>query len=872
LCGLLGTTAAIARAEWRALPTALASRGLAVVPGSVHWLDPPGLSARRALLLARQGDAPADLYVATARTGSDDRVVSLRDVSNLTRSPNAAEDALVVAGRYAAFATRVADDFVAFTVVDTLTEHGTPARDRGTRFRAAVTRLQQTGQLAGYGIVRFDLRRPVRALRLAFQGETLTALADAQTIRVDAAASRVSEGEALVREHPRIASQTDSWVTWTVDTVRAVPWVGTVPISWAEGLLFRARHVVAQARRSVVHTDDTQATQREVAEDLADVLAVRASGPLEGPVANWPPAPIAPMVRPAVAHEGEWSPAAGDDDPFVRTTRGAPVPMYVTFVRSDRERADTRTYVVVWDPRQVELHVAPGSQEPIGATGETGSGAIPRDEGTMNRLVAGFNGAFQGLHGEYGVYAEDMLLLPPKPYAATVALMADGGIGFGSWPPDQNTVPDNMIELRQNMTALVDQGVYNPWRRGDWGAVLNAPADMRTARSGLCMTREGYVAYLWGDDLAPRALGDAMLAARCTYGVHLDMNGPNTGFEFYRAGRAGTLPALRGRLRAGDEVEGTVEGMTGFAFRGRKLVHSMPHHAPRYILRNPRDFFYLLLRPVLPGNALTPPIQPALPGEGSWHVAGFGEQAFPWPMARTRIRPDPAQPDRSVNLVRLDARRLALAAPDASQGVVARVMGAQMASAREQLRISMSQGTAGPRWTIGTEGDGIAGEALGPGMSVLRGACVDRDGFLVLAVADRAVPDLVARALDLAGCGPDGRISPTGAVLALPNGSTAAGEAVPQGAQPVVALVSREFPLAQQIFPQVTPVAPAVWYPVQSRRVRYFPNPGNNVTVQVRLVGQRPVVLRLPGVGSQFLRTAYPDGGMPPEYIPEEHR
>jgi hypothetical protein len=80
-----------------------------------------------------------------------------------------------------------------------------------------------------------------------------------------------------------------------------------------------------------------------------------------------------------------------------------------------------------------------------------------------------------------------------------------------------------------------------------------------------------------------------------------------------------------------------------------------------------------------------------------------------------------------------------------------------------------------------------------------------------------------------------------------------------------LALVERPWQAARAIFPEVTPVPRAEWYPVQSRRVRYFPNPGNNVTVQVRLAGQQQsTVLALPGVGAEFVRAAYPDGGAPP--------
>jgi hypothetical protein len=857
-CGLLGSIAAVAGGEWRSLPDALAARQLRVEPDSVHWLEGPRLGARRALVLARQGEQPADLYVVTARTGLGDRVISIRDVSNLTRSHNAEETSLVTDGRYAAYATRVGDEVVAFTVMDTRGDHAPLSRDWQARLRGRITRLQQTGSVRGYGIHRFDLHSPVREVQLALRGPELEVRAGREVVRVETSTPRLIAGASLVRARPRHAAQSDNWVTWTVDTVRALPWVGATPIAWAESVAFRARDVAVQARASVAGGADTQ---REVAEDLADVLRVHEAGTLEGPVEHWPPPSIEGTVRPALAHEGEWSPVARENDPFVQSNPGAPPAMYLTFVRTDPEREDSRVYVLLWDARQIELHVAPGSQEPIGATGETGSGAIPRDENTMSRLVAGFNGAFQGLHGEYGCYGEGALLLPPKPYAATVALLADGSTAFGSWPAEQQSVPDEVVEFRQNLTALVEQGRFNPWGRNDWGAIFNNPSDLRTARSALCLTREGHVGFFWGNDLHPRALGTAMLAAHCSYGVHLDMNGPNTGFEFYRAGPTGTLPPRTARLQTG-EGEGTLEDMPGTSFRVRKLVRSMPHRSPRYILRNPRDFFYLLLRPVLPGPALTPPVSPAQPGEGQWHVAGLASVPFPWPLARTRVRPDAERPERWVNLVRVDPRRVSLAPPEASAGLVARVANATVVQQAGALRISMSEGAAGPRWLIGTEGDGIAGEPLRPGTSTLRGACVDGNGFLVMAVADRALPDLVMRALDGAGCGRE-RIALTGATLLLPSGETVAGESAPARPTPSLALVAREFVGARPMFTEVTPVPPRVWAPVQNRRVRYFPNPGNNVTVQVQLAGQQRQVIRLPGLSESRLREAYPDGGAP---------
>ncbi len=836
------------------LAEVLAARGLGVVTGSVRWLDGPKvIGPRRALLLAREGSGATDVYAVTCRTAGGDRVLDVLDVSNLTRSRDSDESSLVVASPWAAFATVVEGSVRAVTAVDTRGALPDPRLDRGARFRRMVTTLQRTGSARGYDLHRYEFSSPVPSVALRFDGAVLS-FTSSDPVRVRMPDGAVLAGATAVRPRPRVEADPGSWITWAVDTVRAIRWVGTAPIAWAEDVAFRGRHAVVTARNASLGTD----TAAAIREDLADLVSATASGPIEGRSEGWPPAPLRGGLDRTIAGEGEWLPLGGRDDPYVGSNPGAPRPMFLTFVRTDTERPDTRVYVVVWDPRQIEIHVGPGSIEPMGSTGETGSGVVPRDERTIRSLVGAFNGGFQGLHGEYGLLAEDALLLPPKPYSATVALMADGSTAFGSWPPGQSTIPDGMVEFRQNLTPMIDGGVYNPWQRQSWGAVLNTLPDLRTARSGLCLSREGYVEFFWGNDLTPRALGQAMLSARCDYGMHLDMNGPNTGFEFYRTGRADELPALPRRPRQGYEAEGEVEGAPGIVYRARKLVPAMPHRAPRYIRRNARDFFYLLRRAVLPGAPLRTPVQPAQSTEGHWSVGGLGDTPFPWPMARTRLRPDPARPERWVHLLAIDPRRVTLAPGDATTGVVARIVTAAPPVDSGPLRLTLAD-TPAPRWTIASQGLGLAVQAITETTPVSRGACVNADGFLVVAVADQPLPGIAWRALDLAGCG-SVRVGLPGAVFSLPtDGSAVAGDASVAGV-PSLALVLRAAPGGRRIFPEVRPVAPAVWYPVQSRRVRYFPAHGNNVTVEVRLVGQRPFIQRLSGVAEQYFRL--PDGGV----------
>ncbi len=831
LCALVGSGSALAAGLPRGLGEVLHARGLRVLEGGPRWLDPPSFGLRRALVLAAADGAVADVYAVTARTDPRGRVLSLVDVSNLTRSPDAAEEDLVQAGPWAAFASRVGDRYAAVTLLDLggvdETDPDGPPPGRGQRLRDGLSRLQQTGRARGYGQHRFDLASPARVVSLRIDGDVVAVRADRQVFHVEAPTRRVREGSRWARHRPRL-SGTTGWVTWAVDTVRSIPWIGGAPIAWAEHLAFGVQHEVARARVRL----GTDTSAAEASEDLADILHHGPPAALEGPVEGWPPAPAAGLLRPPLAHEGQWN-AAAPDDPFLARNPGAPPAFYQTFVRTDRERPDTRVYVTLWDPRQLELHVVPGSQEPIGATGETGSGSIPRDGRTLTRLAAGFNGGFQALHGEWGVYAEGTLFLPPKPWGATLFALEGGDTGFGSWPGERGQIPAEVSEFRQNLTSLVEDGQFNPYRRTFWGGnVPGAPeGETHTARTGLCMTREEFVAFFWGNGLTERSLADAMLGVRCTYGVHLDMNGANTGFEFLRVTPTAATPPRARPLTVG-EHEGPVPSAAGYTVRARRMVRGMHEMGfPRYIKRDPRDFFYLLLRPVLPGEPLRPPVSPSLPGEGRWRVEGLSEAPFPWPMARTRVRPDPAQPDRWVNLVRIDPRRVTLAPAEATGAVVAQVIGVEP-PAPGALRIAWTAPGGTPRWEAGTEGSGFAGVPFTPGLSVSRGVGVDGEGFLVFAVADRASPGLVAAALDLAGCGAR-RLALQSGALRLPNGQDAAGASLDPGARPTYALVLRDAAGARRMFPEVTPVPQRVWYDAQHRRVRYQRDEDGAVRVQL---------------------------------------
>ena len=96
------------------------------------------------------------------------------------------------------------------------------------------------------------------------------------------------------------------------------------------------------------------------------------------PESGWPPAALKPITAtPEVPGEGKWR--AIVDDPHVRELPGGAPVFFQTFVRADPQRSWARVYLTVWDPRIVQLNIVAGTEEPVSATGETGTGAIPRD-------------------------------------------------------------------------------------------------------------------------------------------------------------------------------------------------------------------------------------------------------------------------------------------------------------------------------------------------------------------------------------------------------------------------------------------------------------------------------------------------------------
>ncbi|MEI9940413.1 MAG: hypothetical protein WDO69_24630 [Pseudomonadota bacterium] len=816
----------------RAIVLALAERGLRAEAEDVHFITDSATVARspvrrpRAVALAQRGADPTDVFVVETRVSPEGHLIELTDVFNVSDTSVATERGLIVNGDRAAWLIGAENAITSVQYADLRSEPRPVGRNWTglSRLQNSLTNLQETGQMQGFGRRAFKLDSPAYKVVLGFSSNALLIDADSHRIRMQTDPALPVDPNPWLKEQTAPKARPGNLVTWAVDRVRALPWFGDDRMQWLKAVAFDGVDHFNQIMGTVTGDDGSEAVQ----EELGDLFTTPSSEATD-PETGWPPAPMEPMLSPPLKGEGKWS--STDKDPFILKNPGASSPFVYSFIRSDRARIYSQVFVTLWDPRQVELHAMSGTVEPKSATGETGPGMVPRTPAVMGRMLAGFNGGFQAIHGEFGMMAEKVLYLPPKPFAATVAELSDGSTAFGTWP-EEAPVPDNIVSFRQNMTALLQDGVINPYKRHWWGGVPPGwTEEARTVRSALCMTKEGFIGYFYGSSVDPDVLALAMQRARCNYGIHLDMNPGHTGLEYYHAALTGTLPKLNRALDDVSEARGPVPGMAGWEFMGRRMIRLMAlMNFPRYINTEQRDFFYLTLRHILPGDPLKPTLTPAESAEGVWSVQGLPQYGWPYAIAKTTLRPDATRPDTHVGIMRLDPKflRVVAAGEAASQRVldITQPLGegiGTVALYHDGARFLIAS-TAPPRSTLVTRGFAAA-ETISNSATSAMG--IDAAGMLVFVrFTAGARPGgegpLLNELLKRLGCSSSlFFLRPLGVVLGDTRDSHEGGDASSAPASQGVGLARAEGPGARRLFPDTPVVPPTVWALLQQKRVRY---------------------------------------------------
>ncbi len=763
------------------------------------------------------GDDRADLLVVDEWIISG-RAAGLHAVHPLTRTSAIDETLPIRAGSRLAFLGSSGSYVESVTVVDLA---GVAKEDDADlsfmeRTQVAIGRWQETGAFAGWARSRRTFDRPVEraTIRWSDDGELECEIDREKLVLSTNGSGR--EATTLAATAPLELEETArpaGMVPWLVDRLRATQWFGDLKMQWLKGAVFGS----LDGLRSLTSRFERKSTVADVQEDLglANEPPVDARAPH---VAGWPPAAITSLVDNALPGEGVWIALAAD--PFVRTNPGLPAAFVTTWLRADRDREQNRIFITAWDPRQVSLHMEAGTSEPVSATGAAGPGMIPRTPEVMGRLVAGFNGGFQAIHGEFGMQAQKVLYLPPKPYAATVFELDDGTTAFGTWPA-QPEIPSEIKSFRQNMTAIVENGVFNPWKRTWWGGTPPGWADnLHTTRSALCLTKDGNVAYFWGHQATPTSIAAAMESARCDFGMHLDMNPGLAGFEFYNVRPESDFAPL-GRAAAREwEHEGTFKDLPGWRYRARRMIRGMQHmNFPLYVQRYGRDFFYLTLRSVLPGPVIPASLIGSSPESAQWATPLPDQQPFPYAFVRASVQDTMGG---SLEVHRIDPTSLELQSTPTSATILTIARSAVANRGAASLVLSpQKKPSLVDRDAAGGEAMLVSGQRASapPSSDSLAFGVAVADGHIVVVDPTKSLlgaPAVGAWVRDLGTA-----LGVSAWIWSVPSTKLRLGTIKGDGG-PSVSFRYGQPPSARRYFPQTPIVSPQVWQPLQAQRVRYF--------------------------------------------------
>ncbi|APS00609.1 hypothetical protein [Pajaroellobacter abortibovis] len=584
---------------------------------SIRWAPSQGLfrdcwNGRSLFFLGSESDRLRDVWSARVRIGPNGRLLGVAGIYNLTSTELGDEYALVLKGRWVAFATLAYHQVQSVTVFDRAGEDAQRLEEGLTdRWARSLTNYQRTGSTAGMGKLTISFEQPPRQIGLFLEDsqlrlEWMEQDGFHQEVANLEKGEFVSEGRGV--QIDRAEPVQKQLIHWLVDTVRSVSWIGPAPIAWLEERFFGARDWLRRFCFWWGKGEPSLASSEKEEKPSTFPLHPELSD-AEGK--GWPPPPIESVWSSPEPDEGRWK---VPPIPWIRSLSigdiKAPPPFFQTFVRPDKQRSYVKVFLVVMDMRQLELEMEGGSEDPKPSLGPFGLGRIPRDPAISRRVLAAFNGAFKSEHGYYGMMVHRRILLPPQPNAATVAVLSDKRVAMGTWGPVETLNgfagidPSQIVSLRQNLDPLVDHFEVNPTKRGLWGYTLPGTG-VQTERSAVGLTEGGHLLYAWSDDASATTLGRGMKMAGCVYGIHLDMNPKNTGFLF-----------------------AAIEDLKGRRYRTALLNPLMGIAANRYIEHASKDFFYLLLRD---------PIPPPLPGltpvdakEPFWSVSPGTQSSPSW--------------------------------------------------------------------------------------------------------------------------------------------------------------------------------------------------------------------------------------------------
>jgi hypothetical protein len=231
-----------------------------------------------------------------------------------------------------------------------------------------------------------------------------------------------------------------------------------------------------------------------------------------------------PAGRP-LPGEGVWKVAV--------SVKGVPA-VFKTYVRQSRRYSSYYAAIVSMDQRLLRFALRPGTQDP-----GYGHWGAPMDipSGHRHGLVATFNSGFRIASSGGGFYLHGRSDGRLVKGVASEVYFKNGKLNIGSWGRGPLDMGPDIAAVRQNLRPIVvngqvprsvDQNVLS-----SWGATLGGGYNVW--RSGVGITRDNRVIFVYGPALDVRTLAGLLKRAGCVSAMELDINPDWMSFMYYLA-------------------------------------------------------------------------------------------------------------------------------------------------------------------------------------------------------------------------------------------------------------------------------------------------------------------------------------------------
>lgn len=201
--------------------------------------------------------------------------------------------------------------------------------------------------------------------------------------------------------------------------------------------------------------------------------------------------------------------------------RGATVLMKTFLASSGRS-----VTVAEFPAATTAFHLHVGSSDPPSALSlapNDAGNAISTAESAL--VVAAFNGGFKRGDRAGGMIVDGVTVSPMLDGKATAMIDENGALSVGVWGQSTMTPTTQVVDARQNLQLLVENGAPTSAARANpltyWGASVSGPV---TARSGLGVDHSGNVFFVAVVKAVPLDLAEALVSVGAVTGMQLDIN------------------------------------------------------------------------------------------------------------------------------------------------------------------------------------------------------------------------------------------------------------------------------------------------------------------------------------------------------------